>query len=446
MNPFVRLKKIKQNIGGNTIKILSNVAWAMGGKIVNMAGTLLVGILVARYLGPEQYGLMNYVISYVSIFSVLSTFGLDNIEIRELSRKPENKNIILGTCLRIRIVCSTMAFLVILVTLMIFEADRFTALMIICYSLTLYSNCFNLVRNYFTSIVKNEYVVKSEIARTIIGASIKIVLLLIKAPLEYFIIATLFDTFLVASGYCLSYKKTIGNISLWKYDKSIVPYFLKQSFPLVLSSAAVVIYQKIDQVMIGNMIDNESVGYFATAGKFLDLTLFLPTVLTQTITPLLVKVRETGTKEEYENKKKAFVSITVWISILLALFTSVCSHWLIYLTFGEKYSLAVPILQILAWKTIGMALSSSAGQIIIMEGLQKWAFIRNMLGCFICIGLNYILIPKYGTIGAAYVTIITLIFSGCLANILIPPYYNVFKIQLYSVVFGWKYLFRLNFK
>lgn len=93
-----------------------------------------------------------------------------------------------------------------------------------------------------------------------------------------------------------------------------------------------------------------------------------------------------------------------------------------------------------------MALSSSAGQIIIMEGLQKWAFIRNMLGCFICIGLNYILIPKYGTIGAAYVTIITLIFSGCLANILIPPYYNVFKIQLYSVVFGWKYLFRLNFK
>lgn len=82
----------------------------MGGKIVNMAGTLLVGILVARYLGPEQYGLMNYVISYVSIFSVLSTFGLDNIEIRELSRKPENKNIILGTCLRIRIVCSTMAF------------------------------------------------------------------------------------------------------------------------------------------------------------------------------------------------------------------------------------------------------------------------------------------------------------------------------------------------
>ncbi len=55
-------------------------------------------------------------------------------------------------------------------------------------------------------------------------------------------------------------------------------------------------------------------------------------------------------------------------------------------------------------------------------------------------------IPKYGTIGAAYVTIITLIFSGCLANILIPPYYNVFKIQLYSIVFGWKYLFRLNFK
>lgn len=86
-----------------------------------------------------------------------------------------------------------------------------------------------------------------------------------------------------------------------------------------------------------------------------------------------------------------------------------------------------------------MALSSSAGQIIIMEGLQKWAFIRNMLGCFICIGLNYILIPKYGTIGAAYVTIITLIFSGCLANILIPPYYNVLRFN--SIQLFWLEIF-----
>ena len=76
----------------------------------------------------------------------------------------------------------------------------------------------------------------------------------------------------------------------------MVWYIIKESFPLVLSGAAVVIYQRIDQVMIGNMIDKSSVAYFATAGKFLDLVIFLPMVLTQTITPLLVVVKE----DDYE--------------------------------------------------------------------------------------------------------------------------------------------------
>lgn len=428
------------NLSGSKKKIMSNVAWAMGGKIVNMAGALLVGILVARYLGPEQYGLMNYVISYVAIFTVISSFGLDNIEIRELSRQPEKKDVIMGTCLRIRLVCATIAFLLVTITLFLYKTDTFTALMILCYSTTLYTNCFNLVRNYFTSIVKNEYIVKTEISRTIIGAIIKVVLLLLKAPLECFILAVIFDTVLVASGYCLSYRKTIGKLSVWKYDKTIVPFFVKEAFPLVLSGAAVIIYQRIDQVMIGNMIDISSVGYFATAGKFLDLILFLPMVLSQTITPILITTRENGTPQEYEEKKEQFVSVVVWTAIVLALLTSIFSYWLIILTYGKDYILAVPVLQIMAWKTVGMALSSAGGQIIIMEGLQKWAFIRNLIGCLACIGLNLLIIPRYGIIGSAWVTIITVFVSGTFANILIPQYHSVLKLQLKCLFCGIKNL------
>ena len=430
----------KQYIGGlseNKKKVFVNLFWAMTGKIVNMAGALLVGILVARYLGPSQYGLMNYVISYVALFTVISNFGLDDIEIRELSRTPERKEYILGTCFRLRMIFATIAFLLIILSLFLFEADLYTSIMILIYSVTLYTGSFNIVRNYFTSIVKNEYVVKSEISRTVIGACIKIILLWIKAPLEYFIIATMFDTILVASGYCISYKKIVGNIFEWKYDKTIVPFYIKESFPLVLSGAAVIIYQRIDQVMIGNMIDNEAVGYFATAGKFLDLILFLPMVLTQTVTPLLVRAKEYDQKE-YEIKKRQFVSIVVWVSIILAVLVSLLAYWLIFFTYGNKYLMAVPILQIMAFKTVGMALSSSSGQIIIMERIQKWAFIRNIIGCLICIGLNLLLIPRYGVIGSAWVTIITVAFTGCLANIFIPSYYNIMKIQLHALFLGWK--------
>lgn len=431
------IDRLTKGLSDNKKKVFANIFWAMTGKIVNMAGALLVGILVARYLGPSQYGLMNYVISYVALFTVISNFGLDDIEIRELSRQPEKKDFILGTCIRIRFCFALLAFLLIVVTLFIFKTDVFTTIMILVYALTLFTGCFNIIRNYFTSIVKNEYVVKSEISRTIIGACIKIVLLWIKAPLEFFIVATMFDTVLVASGYCISYKRTVGKMSNWRYDSSIVPFYIREAFPLVLSGAAVIIYQRIDQVMIGNMIDKESVGYFATAGKFLDLILFLPMVLTQTITPLLVRAKESDVAD-YELKKRQFVSIIVWVSILLSTCVSLLAYWLINFTYGDKYLLAVPILQIMAFKTVGMALSSSSGQIIIMERIQKWAFIRNIIGCLVCVILNYVLIPQYGVIGSAWVTIFTVMFSGFLSNMLIPAYRKIFKIQVCALLLGWR--------
>lgn len=437
------VERLTKGLSENKKKVFANIFWALTGKIVNMAGTLFVGILVARYLGPAQYGLMNYVISYTTLFTVISNFGLDNIEIRELSRTPENKNYILGTCFCLRLIFATVALLLIILSLWIFKADRFTSIMILVYSLSLYSGSFNIIRNYFTSIIKNEYVVKSEISRTILGSGIKISLLLMKAPLEWFIIATMFDTILVASGYCLSYKKIVGKISEWSFNKAIIPFYVKESFPLVLSGAAVIIYQRIDQVMIGNMIDNKSVGYFATAGKFVDLILFLPMVLTQTITPLLVKLKEQNLNKYYV-KRQQFINIIVWISIIISAIFSLSSYWLIKFTYGNDYLMAVPVLQIMSFKTVGMALSSSAGQIIIMERLQKWAFLRNIMGCIICVLLNMLLIPQYGIIGSAWVTIITVAFSGCLANIFIPTYHFVLKIELKALFYGWKDLINIK--
>ena len=425
------------NLSNSQKKIVSNVIWSLGGKIVNMASALFVGILVARYLGPENYGIMNYVISYVAIFSVFATFGLDNIEIRELSRQDDKKNIILGTCFSLRILFAVIAYLGIVISLFLYKTDLFTSLMVLAYGLTLFVGTGNILRNYFTSIVKNKYIVKSEICRTFIGAGIKILLLLIQAPLEYFIYAQIFDTVLVASGYYISYKSIIGSVRLWKFDKSIVGFILKESFPLVLSGAAVIIYQRIDQVMIGNMLNKAEVGYFATAGKFVDLIVFLPTVLVQTVTPMLIRAKE-HRPETYETNKRTFVSITTWTAIIMSLIVSMLSYWLITYTYGAKYSPAIPVLQIMAFKAVGMALSSSGGQIIIMERIQKWAFIRNIMGCAVCVILNYFLIPKYGIIGSAAVTIVTVFFTGCFANLFIPCYHNVMKIQLYAIFLGWK--------
>ena len=426
-------------LSGNKGKVAQNVVWAISGKLANMAGALFVGILVARYLGPKNYGLLNYVISYVIIFSTIADFGMPLIEVRELSRDSDNHRKILGTAFFCHISFAFVAYSILCLTLWVSDADSFTSLMIMVYGLTLFTQSFNVIRNYFTSIIENKYVVKSEMARVAIGAVIKIVLLWMKMPIEYFIVAQLFDTVLVSSGYIISYKTKGFSILEWTFDKQFAKYLLRESFPLVLSGAAVVIYQRIDQVMIGNMIDKESVGYFATAGKFLDLILFLPIIITQTVVPLVIQAKDKG-KEEYIKKQKQMVGIVVWIAILLTIACSLSSYWLVYFTYGENYLQAVSVLQIMAWKTLGMALSSSAGQIIIIERIQKWAVLKNVLGCFCCVILNYIFLPTFGIKGAAFITIVTTLVAGWFGNLLIPSYRPIFKLQTYGVFCGWKEL------
>jgi O-antigen/teichoic acid export membrane protein len=424
-------------------KVFTNLFWAVIGKVVNLLGSLFIGILVARYLGPEKYGLMNYVISYVSIFFIISSFGLDDIEIRELSKNPVKRESILGTAFRIRIIFAFITFVLILSTLFLFAVDRETFILVLIYSFAVFSSCFNVIRNYFTSVVENESVVKTEIFRTLFGALVKLVLLMVHAPLLLFMISIIFDTILIAGGYILSYQRKVGRIRSWKYDPTIVSFLLKQALPLVLSGAAVIIYQRIDQVMIGSMLDNISVGYFATAGKFLDIILFIPLVLTQTITPILVQKRERNLIE-YEIAKQRFVSLIVWFSIGLSLIVSISAHWLVLYTFGSKYLASVDTLEIMSWKTVGMALSASSGQIIIMEGKQRWAVFRNLIGVLICVSLNFLFIPLYGIIGSAWVTIITVAFTGCFANFFIPPYHSILKIQLKAIFFGWREIANLK--
>lgn len=433
----------KLNLSPTKEKVVRNVVWAVTGKVVTLLGSLLVGILVARYLGPEQYGLMNYVVSFVMLFQVLASFGMDNIEIREESKSPEEKNKIIGTAFTLKIIFAIITIALVCITAWLFETDSFTRWMIALYSLSMIMNSFNVIRNYFTSLVWNEYIVKTEISRTLIGAGVKVLLLLLEAPLIYFFIALLFDTILIAGGYLMSYRRKVDSIRKWRFDKATAMYMIKQSFPLAVSLSAVLIYHRVDQIMVGKMLTNTELGYYSVACKFTEIIMFIPTILAQTITPILVR----NYKENfaiYRNKTQQFVNITVWICIIISIITALISHWLILYTFGSQYLPATIVLQILAFKSVGDALSATAGNMIIIEGIQKYAWIRSVTACFVCVGLNLLFIPRWGLVGTAVASILTYFYAGTFSNIFIPQYWFVLQTQIKALFFGWKDLFKLK--
>ena len=418
-------------------KALKNIAWAICGKIFSLLSILVVGIIVARYLGKEQYGIMNYVISIVAIFQVFADFGLDFIQIREESKNPHLRDRIIGTVYGLKLFFAILTLLAIYITVSIFIDEVSIRSYIMLYALSIIMNTTWVSRNHFTSIVWNEYVVKTEILRNVIGMVIKVGLVLLHLPLIWFICSLLFDSFLLATGYLVSYTKKIDSIRKWSFDKTLAFYMIRQAFPLLLSSAAIIVYNKIDQVMIGDMIDKANLGIYSVAIRFTELLVFVPTIIAQTISPMLVEMHKTDAAR-YEECSRIFVNVTVSLCIILALMTSLLSYPIVYVTFGKAYIGAASVLSILAFKVIGDALSQTSGQLIIIEGQQKYAPIRNIIGCVACIILNLILIQRYGIHGAAYTALITIFISGTLANFLIPSYNGIFYKQLKALCVGWK--------
>ena len=426
----------KPQISEKKKRALTNIAWAISGKIVSLTGVLVVGIIVARYLGKEQYGIMNYVISFVAIFQVFADFGLDFIQIREESKHPAHKDKIIGTTFTLKLFFAILTLLAILIITTFSEHDGRIRCYIMIYALSVILNTSWVSRNHFTSIVWNEYVVKTEISRTLIGMAIKIAFVILHLPLIWFIVSLVVDSILLAVGYTASYIRKIDSIRKWNFDRDLAVFMLKQSFPLFLSGAAIVVYNRIDQMMIGKMIDQSHLGVYSVAVRFTELLVFVPTIIAQTISPILVEVRQKDAAR-YEELSRVFMNVTVSVCILLAIFTSLLSYPIVRFTFGRMYIEAASVLSILAFKVVGDALSQTSGQLMIIEGIQKYASIRNIIGCVTCVGLNLIFISRYGIHGVAYVAIITILVSGTLADFIIPSYRKIFYKQIKAICVGW---------
>ncbi|MBQ8701382.1 MAG: flippase [Prevotella sp.] len=442
MNPLLYISR-KMNLSQTKELIIKNLFWSLLGKTVNLLGGLLVGILVARYLGPEQYGLMNYVISFVFLFQTLALFGLDSIEIREESKQDVAYQQIIGTAFWLKMLFGAICILLSIGTSWIMADEPYTTALVAVYSITIVLNSFTVIRNYFTSIVQNEFVVKAEIVRTVIGICIKCSLLIFNAHLSWFVTAAMFDFVLLAGGYYVAYRTKIGRMSEWTFDWNYAKYLMKESFPLMLTNAAVIIYQRIDQVMIGQIIDTEAVGYFAVASRFVEVLVFIPIMLAQTITPILVRFREES-EETYQAKGQQFMNISLWLSLLISAVVAISSYWLVRLTFGEMYLPAVAVLQIMSFKAASVALSNTAGAMLVTEHLQRYAIFRDSLGCVVCIGLNALLLPRFGIIAAAYIAIASNVAAGYLADAIIPAYRHLFIRQTKALFLGWKELVNIK--
>lgn len=401
-----KIQYLKNNRGFT--KYFKNTLWLFIERILRMIVGLLIGIWMARYLGPKQFGLLSYVISFVGLFSTIATLGLDSVVVRELVSDEKKRNKLISTVFWLKVIGAFIVFIILAIAINFTTSDAYTNTLIFIIASAVFFQSFNVVDMYFQSIVMSKYVVYINVVSLFISSLIKIILIVYGAPLEAFALVIVFDSFILASGfvYCF-FKKSTFSIQHLKFNKFLAVSLLKDSWPLVLSGIIISIYMKIDQVMIKEMLNSEAVGQYSAAVKISEAWYFIPIIVASSLFPAIINAKNEN-KKLYYKRLQSLYRFMIWIAIIVALPMTFLSNWLIDFLYGSAYNEAGTVLSIHIWAVFFAFIGIITDRYLIVENLQKITIITTVIGTIINILLNYILIPKLGIIGASISTVITL--------------------------------------
>ncbi len=400
------------------MKYFKNTSWLFGEKILRMIVGLFVGVWVARYLGPEQFGLFSYAQSFVGLFTAFATLGLDGIVVRELVKDETRCDELIGTAFWLKLMGAFAVLAVLAIAVNFTSNDHFTNILVFIIASATIFQSFNVVDMYFQSKVMGKYIVYANVISLLLSSIVKVALILYDAPLIAFAWTIVFDSFILACGFLYFYIKNHLNINLLhvRFEKSTAVSLLRDSWPLILSGMVIAIYMKIDQVMIKEMMNSEAVGQYAAAVRISEAWYFIPMVIASSLFPAIINAKKQS-EELYHARLQKLYNLMVWMAIAIALPMTFLSDWVIHLLYGNQYNQAGSVLMIHIWTGVFIFLGVASGKWFMAENLQMLAFLRTFYGMIINIILNIILIPKYGIQGAATATLISQIMAAYFSDL-----------------------------
>jgi PST family polysaccharide transporter len=227
----------------------------------------------------------------------------------------------------------------------------------------------------------------------------------------------------------VSYLRHPQRVRRWRMRLEVVRVQLRESLPLVITAVASAVYMRIDQVMLGSLSTEREAGLYAAVVRLSEAAIFVAMSVASSFAPSVARLRRTD-PERYEHQVTRMMTLLSGIALAYAVPVALLSPVIVSVLLGSKFDGAAPILTVHVLSSLFVFLTYGQAVWTVNESLQRWAMIRTVTGALLNIALNFVLIPPFGALGAAYATFVAYAWSGWIGNLLSPSTRPMFWIEV----------------
>lgn len=391
----------------STKGILQNLGWLSGEQTFKMIIALPVSILVARYLGPDNVGILGYAVAMVGLFMPLAMTGLSGIVVRDLVKESSSTEETLGSAFIVQLCGSIVVMILALGVTVILQPNQWvTQLIVVIMAGKNIFTAFNVIDYWFQSKVQSKQVSSYRMIATLIVAGSKLILIWIQASLLLFALVFIVESVIIALFLSLAYRKHVGSLRAWKASKARVKELLYESWPLTISGLAIMVQAYVDQVMLGQMLGNNSVGQYSVAIKLIGFVAFLPTIMQRSWAPSVAQAKREG-QDAYLLRLSQLYQLMFGIFLLQGIPMFFLASPIVSVLYGAPFDEAGALLSLLAIRLLFANYGLARNVYITNESMFVHSLLSAIAGSVVNVAANYLLIPIWGARGAIIATIIS---------------------------------------
>lgn len=419
-------------------RLLTHVSWVFVDRMFRLGTGMLVSIWLARYLGPAQYGTLNYALVFPLLLSALASLGINNLLFTEipLSQTPAQTDRLVLTGVLLKLAGGSLAFgLVMLANYALHYTQPTLLLLVSLSSAMLIVQGFDATDVYFQSVRKVHYAVLPKVAAFGLATVARFWGLTNGAGLAFFLTVSLLELTAgcVAVWVVYIYHRNLSP-GYWPVDRPLIRRLLRLAWPLMLSEFFIFIYTRLDQVMLENMVGPAELGRYSAALRLSETWYFVAATLTTALYPAIIACRATD-YATYLRRYQSLLNMLAGLGIGLGIGISLLAGLLTRLLYGSQYAGVDSVLRIHIWTGVFVFIAVGTSNWFVAEGQQRFLMGRTLAGAVLNLGLNLVLIPAYGAVGASVATLLAQVVAAYLSNGLFSRTKEVFILQTNALLF-----------